>query len=90
MVKLYQVYDTVGQNVLGPIITVKHDAAAVRIFTEALKDQKTALAQHPQDYVLLYLGTQDDDTGVIVSEMPKTVLTGKQWKDMQGDGAPSE
>lgn len=80
MNKLYMVRDIVGGQVIKPIIIVKHEAAAVRIFTDAMKDERTDLFQHPADYELLYLGEQNDDTGEIAGlERPRAILTGRQY-----------
>lgn len=83
-VNLYQIYDTVDQRVVGPIMTVRHEAAAIRYFTDLLRDEKTTIGQHPDDYKLILIGTQNEDTGIIngASE-PLDALTGKAWRAMQ-------
>lgn len=83
--KLFQIFDTTGNTVIGPIITSHHEAAAVRQFTDLLKDQTTLLAKHPEDYELRWLGYQDEDTGTIDPTPANTsiVLTGSAWAAMQ-------
>lgn len=81
--KLYSVFDLVAKMCIGPIIAVQHEAAAVRTFTDALKDERTSLSQHPDDYELLYIAERDDDTGTVTGiGSPHTVMTGKQWAYM--------
>lgn len=83
-VELYQIRDLVGQTVVGPIITVKHQGAAVRHFTDLLKDKNTIIASHPDDYELVCLGYQNEETGAIDPiDKPTAVLTGTQWVYMQ-------
>lgn len=89
-IQLYQVRDTVGKTVVGPIITTHHPAAATRIFTDALKDEKTSIAAHAADYELICLGKQIEDTGELIACPPEVILTGAQWAMIQNQerGAP--
>lgn len=77
---LYQVRDNVAEAVMGPILTAKIDAAAIRIFHTAMADEKGGLSQHPQDYDLLYLGFQTEESGQIHAlPEPKVIATGRAW-----------
>lgn len=80
-IRLYQVLDLVAQRTLGPILTNYNDAAAVRVFTEALNDARTSLSKAPQDYALVLLGEQDEETGSLfpLDGIPTVVLHGKTW-----------
>jgi len=85
-VSLYQIRDNVAQTVVGPIITVHHAAAAVRHFTDLLQDKNTTLAAHPDDFDLVYLGLQDEESGTIDPlPKPEPALTGKAWRAMQNN-----
>lgn len=78
---LYQVYDCVAQMVHGPILAQSNERAAVRMFTDALMNDKTSLGQHPEDYDLMEVGTQDEETGIITAAAaPRAILQGAQWK----------
>lgn len=80
MIQLYQLYDLVAQQVMGPLIPCPHQAPAVRHFVDLLKDPKTILAAHPADYALLYIGMQDETTGILVPlSKPVACLTGAAW-----------
>lgn len=85
---LYQVYDTVAQTMMGPIIQAKHDAPAIRTFTDALSDPR-ALGAHAKDYRLMILGEQHEETGLLVPHPlgPQTVATGEQWLASQTPSA---
>lgn len=86
---IYQIRDTTAEMVIGPIMTMHHQAAAIRVFTDALKDTSTSLSKHPEDYELVYLGVQDEKTGEInETGAAMIVITGKQWKALQ-DSAPA-
>lgn len=80
--KLFQIYDNVANTVVGPIISAPHQASAIRNFTDLLNDPKTTLASHPDDYKLLCIGEQDEETGIIVTWTTTDVATGTQWRIM--------
>lgn len=86
-IQLFQLYDTVAQQVIGPIIPAPHAAPAVRHFVDLLKDKTTTLSAHPGDYSLLRIGTQDELTGVLTPQSPVAVLTGAAWLATQTEGA---
>lgn len=93
MRNLYQLYDLTANTVLGSIIIEKHDGPAVRTFNDVLADRNTMPGQHPQDFILLQIGQQDEDTGDIspLAGGVRTVTTGTAWLELraeQRDGAP--
>lgn len=84
LIKLYQVYDRVAEAVTGPILSTRNDGAAIRHFFDGLATKGTTLNEHPEDYELKLMGTQDPDTGIIYgNEQPVTVTTGTVWKEVQ-------
>lgn len=85
---LYQVMDRVAQQPMGPLFASRHDAAAIRMFTDGLKDERTSLHQHPEDYALVHVGYQETTSGKVEGlEEPRLVLSGKQWVDMTTPGS---
>lgn len=82
--RLYQVRDNKAERTFGPILAAYADAAAIRIFSDAMRDPKTTLAQHPEDFDLLYLGEQDEQTGTILGITPTPVLTGEMFATISG------
>ena len=44
---------------------------AVRSFSEAVKDQNSPFYKHPGDYVMYIVGTFDDNTGEVVSDLDR-------------------
>lgn len=82
-IRLYQLYDTVSETVVGPIMAQHRDAAAIRGFNEILADTRTEPGQHPADFNLLCLGEQDTETGEIIAFKAPTndtpISTGILW-----------
>jgi len=38
---------------------------ALRMFTDLVNDQKTAIARHPEDYTICEIGSFEDSTGLL-------------------------
>lgn len=74
--RLYQMYDLTAEAAAGPIISEKRDGPAIRAFTAVLSDKRTLPGQYPEQFALLLLGEQDDQTSQIVAIVPVPVLTG--------------
>ena len=72
--RMYSIYDTIANAYQNPLYAV-NDGAAIRIFTEAVNDPKTYLNQAPNDYVIYYVGTFDEQTGCITTdENPRKII----------------
>lgn len=84
---LYQIFDRNAETVVGPVLSFKGHGPAVRMFTDALKDEKTTLAQHPEDYDLIQIAQQNEETGEVIFEdggvWPKSILMGSAWLAQQ-------
>ena len=62
---LFSVYDTVCGEYNPPFVC-KNMPTAVRNMRDSLKDAKQSIiAMHPEDYVLVQIGTFDKETGII-------------------------
>lgn len=86
--RLYQLWDTVAKSPMGPILLGQSDAPMVRMFVDLLGDPKTMPGQHPEDFELRVLGTQDDGTGLVVAFTdPGVVMTGVQVLSLGGKDA---
>lgn len=64
--KLYSVYD-VQAGVFLPMFQARADGEAVRSVVQAAQDKRPGnmLAEYPDQFTLMVLGTFDDTTGVI-------------------------
>lgn len=79
---IYVVWDLIAQAMAGPIFTHRHDAPAVREFTEVLGNPQTTLGKNPSDYNLLRLG-EINENAQLTPGLVTTVLTGKEWLETQ-------
>lgn len=77
--RLYQMYDLTAEAAAGPIVAEKRDGPAIRAFTAVLADPKTLPGQYPEQFALLLLGEQDDQTSQIAAITPIPILTGAAW-----------
>lgn len=77
--RLYTVYDKKAEQCIAGIIRVQNDEVARRHFHDALKNTESPLAQHPEDYDLLYLATIDIREGMITDNTPRTISAGADW-----------
>jgi len=60
--KMFSIRDKKAGVFIGPFF-VRHEVDAVRRCVSALQDEKTTLAQYPEDYDLVFLGDFNDETG---------------------------
>lgn len=65
---LFSVYDKICEEYNPPFVC-KNMATAIRNMKDSLKDAKQSIiAMHPEDYVLVQIGTFDKDTGMILHD----------------------
>lgn len=62
--KLFSIRDSKGEVYNTPFFQKSHGEAE-RSFRELIKDEKSMVSKYPDDFDLYYLGTYDDQTGVI-------------------------
>lgn len=80
------IYDTIANDVIGPVQLFAHPAPAIRFFGDVAKTENTPLHAHIEDYHLLTLGIlqTDEATGQLTIEPhTETLITGAQWKATQ-------
>lgn len=49
---------------------VSHPGQATRMLTDLVGDPNTTVGRHPADFVLIRIGTYDDQTGVLAASQP--------------------
>ena len=79
MTLLFQIYDRVAGQVIGPISAERSEGPAIRWFHQVLAEPKTSPGQAPADYDLLCLGQQSIEGRLDGLEMPQVVATGAAW-----------
>ena len=70
---LYSIYDKKACFYVAPF-SARNDAEAVRSVTQALRDPNTQLAQHPEDFHLVTIGSFDDNTSEISYSPPHVIV----------------
>lgn len=83
---LYQLFDTTAGCVAGPIILDKSAASVIRMFNGVLANRDILPGQYPEQFTLLFIGVQDDETGAITAVRPSPIATGQQWLETQKQG----
>lgn len=81
--RLYQLYDIEAQSPIGPIITEKRDAPAIRMFHDILNNKDTLPGKYPQHFELRHLADQDDETSALTAFIPRAIATGAAWLETQ-------
>lgn len=71
MLKAFAVLD-LKAGAFGMPMFVSTAGLAMRGFTDAMKDSRSPMAQHPEDYVLYEIGSYDPNSGQLES-LPKPV-----------------
>lgn len=78
---LYAVRDNVAGMLIGGIIVVRHEAAAIRTFGDIASQPDSIVRLHPADFDLLRLGHLDDAMQLVPDF--GVVITGAQWHAAQ-------
>lgn len=79
--KLYAILDTLAGEITGGLYIHKHDAAAVRFFSDVASLQESMVGKHIADYQLICLGSLSENNQIL-SEYT-IVLTGSAWAAAQ-------
>lgn len=65
LVNIYQIYDNRAASMFGPIMTGNNEVAIARELADHTNNKETILGRNPEDFTLVKLGYQDQDTGLI-------------------------
>jgi len=76
-------YDTTAGAVAGPILAEKKPGPAIRMFHGVLAQKDTLPGQYPEQFHLLQVGTQDEESATITTTTPEVIATGSAWKESQ-------
>lgn len=81
MKKIFAVKDNAVQA-FGQPFFVRSQGEAIRSFQDETNstDNNSAIARHPEDYDLYYIGDFDDQTGTLNAEQPTLVIRAKDVK----------
>lgn len=88
-IQIYGIYDTRAQELIGGMLHFhRHEAAAVRMFTDVAAAPNNMISQHPEDFQLIRLGYLTED--VRIEPDFTIVLDGRHFKTLQDSAAASE
>lgn len=83
MIKIFMIYDTRGETTVGNMYTARTPAAAIRGFSDVLKDKNAITGAHPQDFNLLWTGDLDEDGTITPApDGPEVIMTGKTMVEL--------
>lgn len=74
---LIAIEDTLSKDIAGAMIIFRHDAPAIRFFSDCV-DNNPALKDHIEDYELVQYAYLDEDLTVVPER--RTIITGEQFK----------
>lgn len=77
LVNLYSVKDKVAEQFMPEFRSV-NDLKAIQGFVDALTDEKSIMSKHAEEYELYKIGTFNEKTGEIISEI-KLVTKGEEY-----------
>lgn len=72
---IYVIFDSAARDILGGLQLHRHDAVAVRSFTDVATMRDSRIAAHPDDYALMKIGDLADDALTIEPHAPQTIIT---------------
>jgi len=62
ILQVYSIYDSAVKAYQDPFY-MHSEGQAIRAFSDTVNNEKSLVHSHPEDFVLFYLGTYDDQTG---------------------------
>lgn len=72
ILKVFSVFDSKLQVFNTPFFS-RSDADATRSFSDLVRDSRTTVGQHPEDFFLFEIGLYSDETGEIDGSTPKQI-----------------
>lgn len=79
--QIYSVFDDAANTFMPPWYQ-NRDALAMRVFSDACRQEDHPFNQNPQDFHLYHLGNYDDETGRLENvDKPALLLKGSDVRD---------
>lgn len=75
---MFSIKDLKSETFNPPFYQKKMDEA-IRTFTKICNDSQSLLYQFPEDFVLILIGSFDDDTGVLTPQSHSTIGSASQY-----------
>lgn len=74
----FSIYDTKAE-IFNPPFYQRNAGEAARSFSKIVNESNSLLNQYPEDYVLIQIGSFNDETGMLESCKPITIGTASQY-----------
>lgn len=84
---LYSIFDTKAKLYNLPF-QFHNDKVAYRAAQDIMFEPNSAIAAHPEDYIMFKIGTYDDNTGIVTQFETKEVLVNFHHLDKPEQPAP--
>ncbi|AXH73820.1 MAG: nonstructural protein [Microviridae sp.] len=81
MRQLYSLYDLKAQTIVGGLVIENRDGPAIRAFQDAVLDSSSSISKHREDYVLLCIGSIDDQGTLVPAANITTVAWGEHYME---------
>lgn len=85
---IYAIYDNVAKTITGGLHLHKHQASAIRFYSDVALTKDTNVNRHTEDYDLVQLGHLKDNSAL--QSDYKVILTGKTWLAAQNEALKTE
>lgn len=81
ILNVYAIRDDKSEAYMQPWFAPTN-GAAIRNFSDAVNQNDSPFAKHPEDYVLFHIGQYDDSRGVIIPlDAPKSLGVAVEFKE---------
>lgn len=84
ILKVFSVFDSKLQVFNTPFFS-RSEADATRSFSDLVRDSRTTVGQHPEDFFLYDIGLYSDETGEIDGSTPKQIAAATAFVSMIED-----
>lgn len=82
-VAIYAILDLIAGTILGGLQLHKHDAAAVRFYSDVAAMKDSLVGRHPQDFDLVKVGYITHDN--TIEPTHQLILKGSMWLAAQNE-----
>lgn len=84
LLNLYVVIDEKAKVLVGPIVHDHSPVPITRQIVDAVNNPQTMIAKNPEDFSIWYLGTVDEETGLITAlDTPQRITTALALRAVQ-------
>ena len=80
MLKVFTIYDIKAETYMEPV-SARAIGEGLRNFEDALKDERSSLSRHPEDFIFYEIGEFNEETGLVTSLVaPRELMRGASLK----------